>query len=213
MVNKEKAAAKTRVRLETDERRQKLLALGRELFGKHSYDELSISDIAELAGISKGLLYHYFPTKREFYVETVREAAAEILRLTEADESLSPHDRMLHSLEAYLGYVEENAAAYVSLMKSGVGVDPDVAELVENVRRTFADRVTEQLGIKKVSPVQRLALTGWVGLVEAVSIDWVKTKGVSRTELARFLSRQFELMMMSVALLPTVKAAIKGFFK
>lgn len=213
MVNKEKAAAKTRVRLETDERRQKLLALGRELFGKHSYDELSISDIAELAGVSKGLLYHYFPTKREFYIETVREAADEILRLTEADESLSPQERMLHSLEAYLSYVEANAAAYVSLMTSGVGVDPEVAGIVEQVRRTFAERVIEQLGLRKVSRVQRLALTGWVGFVEAVSLDWVKTKGVDRAELARFLSRQFELMMMSVALMPTVKAALKGLFK
>src|SRR5687768_17791719 len=77
------AAAKrrklTRLRLETDERRKQLVELGLEWFGAKAYDEVSIDDIAEAAGISKGLLYHYFPTKRAFYTACVGEAAAQLL--------------------------------------------------------------------------------------------------------------------------------------
>src|SRR5688572_23935942 len=63
------------LRLATDERRTQLLDLGRELFNTRPFDDISIDEIAAAAGISKGLLYHYFPSKRHFYVETVREAA------------------------------------------------------------------------------------------------------------------------------------------
>ncbi len=62
----------TRARLDVEERRKQLVALGNELFSKRTYDEVSIDELARAAGISKGLLYHYFPTKRDFYIATVR---------------------------------------------------------------------------------------------------------------------------------------------
>ena len=83
-VRRSAAAAATsppvvRARLDVDARRRQLLALGTALFGSRPYDEVSIDEVARTAGISKGLLYHYFPTKRDFYVATVREAAAELV--------------------------------------------------------------------------------------------------------------------------------------
>src|SRR5690242_4164925 len=71
--------ARARVRLDVDERRAQLVALGLAEFGTRTYDDVSIDLIAQAAGISKGLLYHYFPTKRAFYVACVREAAARLL--------------------------------------------------------------------------------------------------------------------------------------
>src|SRR5580765_6635428 len=76
-------AAAPRARLEVDERRAQLVALGVELFAARSYDEVSIDELARAAGISKGLLYHYFPTKRDFYVATVEEGATQLLARTE----------------------------------------------------------------------------------------------------------------------------------
>ena len=63
---------KPRARLEVDERRAQLMKLGIELFAARAYDEVSIDELSRMAGISKGLLYHYFPTKRDFYVATVQ---------------------------------------------------------------------------------------------------------------------------------------------
>src|SRR5947207_8992105 len=82
--------APRRVRLQIDERRAQLLALGIELFSTHSYDDISIDDVADAAGISKGLLYHYFQGKREFYVEVIREASLQLRRLTEPDPTPPP---------------------------------------------------------------------------------------------------------------------------
>ncbi len=57
-------------RLDVEERRRRLLALGRSLFTRHAYDELSMATIAREAGISKALLYHYLPSMQAFFVAT-----------------------------------------------------------------------------------------------------------------------------------------------
>ena len=79
-----------RARLTLDERRAQLVELGADVFRDRPYDEVSIDDIAAAAGVSKGLLYHYFDGKREFYVAALRHAAEEIEALTEPDEDLAP---------------------------------------------------------------------------------------------------------------------------
>jgi AcrR family transcriptional regulator len=64
-------------RLDVDERRRRLLDLGTDLFARFSYDELSMAKIAREAGISKALLYHYFPSKQAYFAATLEEKAAE----------------------------------------------------------------------------------------------------------------------------------------
>lgn len=203
MVNKKLASSRTR--LDVDKRREELLALGRKLFGKYTYDELSISDIARLAGVSKGLLYHYFPTKREFYIETVRDTAAEMIKLTQTDPHEAPTTRMKKGLRAYLDYAEENASAFLSVFRGGVGVDPEVMRIIESARHTFLDRMLEGLG--KPTPSQRLAMIGWIGFAEAIILDWLATHSVSRAEIEKLLQRQFTLILGTTGLAST---ALKG---
>src|ERR1700679_1621760 len=93
-----------RARLEVDARRAQLLRLGIDLFAARAYDEVSIDELARAAGGSKGLLYHYFPTKRDFYIATVQEASKQLLELTETPETMAPLDRLRASLDAYLDY-------------------------------------------------------------------------------------------------------------
>src|ERR1700679_3746375 len=94
-----------RARLEVDERRAQLVRLGIDLFAARSYDEVSIDELARAAGVSKGLLYHYFPTQRDFYIATVNDAARQLLALTETSPALPPVERLRASLDAYLDYV------------------------------------------------------------------------------------------------------------
>ena len=74
----------SRRRLSPDDRRNELLALGAEVFGQRPYDEVRIDEIAERAGVSRALMYHYFPDKRAFFAAVVR---AEGERLFEATNS------------------------------------------------------------------------------------------------------------------------------
>ncbi|MBI3558439.1 MAG: TetR/AcrR family transcriptional regulator [Deltaproteobacteria bacterium] len=203
MVNKER-----RTRLEVDDRRQKLLALGRGLFGRQTYDELSIADIARLAGVSKGLLYHYFPTKRLFYLETVRDAADEMLRLTAPDPRAAPRESLLQGLEAYLGYVEKNASSYVSLMRGGVGVDAEVAAIVQACREKMLTRVLEGVGTRKATASQRVLLTGWIGFVEGATLAWLRHREPTRAQLARLLAQQLGFTLMRLQLISKLQFAL-----
>jgi AcrR family transcriptional regulator len=178
-----------RLRLATDERRAQLLALGRKLFNEHAYDELSVDDIAAAAGISKGLLYHYFPSKRVFYVETVRAASVELLALTKPPSGLDPPDKLRYALDAYLDYAQQNARAFLTLMRGGIGNDAEVAALIEKTRRSLVKRIMEQgLALKRARPTVRLALRGWLGFVEAASLDWLDHRDVDRDTLRATLS-------------------------
>src|SRR2546427_10743578 len=102
-----------RQRLTVDARREQLLGLGMELFSTRAYDEIWIEEIAEHAGVSRGLLYHYFPTKRDFYVAVTRTAAEEVRELTEPDPSLPPDERVRAGIDAFLRYAEEHPQGFL----------------------------------------------------------------------------------------------------
>ncbi len=168
-----------RVRRRLADRREQLLDLGRALFNERSYDEISIDDIAAAAGISKGLLYHYFPSKRVFYVEGVRAAAAHMLDIVEpVDRDLPPIDRLRVGLDRYLDYVEANARAYATLFRSGMGVDAAVSTIIEETRERILARIVEGLGdpLRVIPPVVALVLRGWIGMVESASLDWLERR-------------------------------------
>src|SRR5213592_365100 len=130
------ARPKRRVRLDIDQRRAQLLALAKQAFSDRAYDEVSIDDLAREAKISKGLLYHYFPTKRDLYVAGLAEIAQELVeRCTAIPANLAPIDRVRTGLDAYLDHISQHARAYVSLMRGGIGSDPEVAGVVEGVRK------------------------------------------------------------------------------
>ena len=183
-----------RTRLSVQERRGRLIALGEELFSERPFDEISIDDIAARAQISKGLLYHYFGSKRDFYVEVVRAGVLALRAVTEVSASVPEPTRSARSLDAYLAYVEAHAAGFAQLMGAGGGADPEVAALIDESRREFAARVLEGVrragidwGAGEAPPLLRAAVRGWVGMVEAASLEWVAEREVPRAALAAFL--------------------------
>lgn len=167
-----------RARLDTDARRAQLLALGLDVFSRRPYDEVSIEDLADRAGISKGLLYHYFPTKRDYYAATVREAARQLLSLTDLPDAMPPAARLMEGLSRYLSFVERHAPAYSTLLRGGIGSDAEVATVIEETRQALLARVMENVG--EVDPVLRMTLRGWIGFVEATSLDWLDRRDLSR---------------------------------
>ena len=174
-------AARERARLQVDERRSQLIELGLQLFAERSVDELSIDDIARAAGISKGLLYHYFSSKRDYYLEVVRAAAGHLVeRTVTAGVDASPA-ALQDGLDVYLDFVEQNARSFVALMRGSN--DPDVLQIVETTRRSIADRILSRLGQEQPTPLLRTALRGWIGLVEAASLDWLERRDLPREQL------------------------------
>ena len=176
-------------RLQVDERRRQLLELGADLFAKHSYDELSMARIAREAGISKALLYHYFPSKQDFFVATLQQGADEIARRTEPDPDLPPFEALAASLDGFLGWIEENETAYRKLMESAGSV-PEVKALIDEIRNATSARILDGLGAGDPPPPQmRAAARGWLWFMDGAILDWLEHRDMERAELRDLLLR------------------------
>ena len=130
-----------RGRLDVDARREQLLEVGREFFSRRSYEEVWIDDIAKKAGVSKGLLYHYFPSKREFFVAAIRAEVEEIRARTAPRSDLPPEAQLRASLDVFLDYVEEHWPAFETMFQPGVGSDRELAEMLGRDDALQVDRV------------------------------------------------------------------------
>jgi AcrR family transcriptional regulator len=174
-------------RLQVDERRRQLLELGADLFARHSYGELSMARIAREAGISKALLYHYFPSKHDLFVATLAEAASEVARRTEPDPALPPPEALAGSLDAFLTWVGENRLAYRKLMESAGSV-PEVGALIADVRDRTSARILAGLGLGADPPPRpRAAVRAWLWFVDGAILDWLEHDDLPRAELRDLL--------------------------
>jgi AcrR family transcriptional regulator len=159
-------------RLDVDERRRRLLDLGADLFTRFAYDELSMARIAREAGISKALLYHYFPSKEAYFVATLEEKAAELAQRTQPDPAQPPLEQLSASLAAYLAWVEANAGSYEKLLRSAAV--PEVRTLLDRVRGDTARRIVDGVrGQKPATPVLRTAVAGWLWFMDGACLDWI----------------------------------------
>ena len=131
----------TRTRLTPDERRTQLLDLGVRLLATRSLDELTIDLLAEEAGISRGLLYHYFGNKHAFHEAVVRRAVDDLIAQTAPPAGGEPLDRLLASVAAYVDYVVANYEGYVSIVKGAAGGNETLRQIYEEARAALTDRI------------------------------------------------------------------------
>jgi AcrR family transcriptional regulator len=180
-------------RLQVDERRRQLIDAGAALFAEHSYEEISMRQIAAAAGVSKPLLYHYFPSKIDLFKAAVGDAASQLQTLIEpAGDGGSPAEQLTASLDAYLGWIEEHARTWTKLMQSAANL-PEARELVEGFRSRTMEMMlaglTGQPG--SPSPALRTAVNGWLGFMDAAILDWTRTSELTRDQLRELLLTAF----------------------
>jgi AcrR family transcriptional regulator len=185
-----------------DGRREQLLELGVRLLSTRSVDELSIDMLAEEAGISRGLLYHYFGNKQDFHRAVVRKAADDLIRVTAPPAHGEPLERLAASLEAYVDYVVANYEGYASLVRGAGSGNADLLAIYEEARAVLTERIFETpageeddpgrlldvLGIPD-TPATRLMVRGWSAMTEDVVLAWVRDpRGVDKSDLLTMLA-------------------------
>ncbi|MGI8677764.1 MAG: TetR/AcrR family transcriptional regulator [Jatrophihabitans sp.] len=190
-----------RVRLSPEARRAQLIELGVEMLATRRLDELSVELIATTGGISRGLLFHYFSSKQDFHTEVARAAAAEMLRRTEPDTSLTPVDALRGSITAFVDYVEENPDNYKSLVRGAASGATDMRDIFDETRATLARRIVNvmgELGLE-LSPAADLAVHGWVAYVEECVIRWLDTRTVDRETLQDMLTKSLPAVALAAS--------------
>jgi AcrR family transcriptional regulator len=178
-----------RIRLETEQRRDQLLATGVELLKERPHQDVSIDEIAAAAGVSKGLLYHYFPTKNEFIVAALERGQRELAGRLAPDESLPPIKRLDASLDAFLDYVEEHPAAFAAIFR-GESEDPAIMAALAAGRAEHLGLLLEGIGEWEEAPVSvertpelEAAVQGWLYFVEGTVLYWMENGGGDRKRL------------------------------
>jgi len=205
-----------RTRLATDARREQLLDAGLRLYAGRAWEEVSIDEIVAATGVSRGLLYHYFKGKREFYVAVVGHAVARMHRI-EPELSLPPTEQLRVGLERFFASVETEADAHAVLSGVAAG-DAELQTLMERDRRAFADRVLAGMpGAGGGSPLASATARAWIGAVEQAGRDWLERREVPREHLAAVLADALIAAMVAAARLdptielpPAVAAAVGG---
>ncbi|WP_230486988.1 TetR/AcrR family transcriptional regulator [Nocardioides anomalus] len=180
--------APTRSRLPPEARRSQLLDLGVRLLATRSLDELSVDLLAEEAGISRGLLYHYFGNKHDFREAVVRRAADDLIAQTAPPPGGDPLERLHASLAAYVDYVLANFEGYVSLLKGSAGGSEAVRAIYEEVRGVLSERIfTEDPDGEFIAdtPHNRLVVRGWSALTEELVITWGTDRRAGRATVTR----------------------------
>jgi len=182
-------------RLSTDARREQLLAAGASLLAERPVDEVSIEEIARAAGVSKGLLYHYFPTKKDFLIAALERGQEELATLTAPDPDLPPAEQLAASLDRFLTFVEEHEAAYATIFRSRGGGDQEIQAVLEAGRRQQIDAVIDSLASWDPAPasVERTpsletAVQGWFFFIEGAVLRWLEHRDLERDELRELLA-------------------------
>lgn len=189
-----------RRRLSVDERREELIAAALELFGSHTGDEISIDDVAEHAGASRALVYHYFGSKQELYLEALRSAASQLTKLLEPPEAGKPLERLAASLSNYFDFVEKHEAGFVALLRGAPAHrSAEVSEIVDNVRRLLADRVLTEFGVPNPQPILRITMRAWISAVETAGLDWLESRDLPRKDLESLLVDHLVALLQSTA--------------
>ena len=186
-----------RRRLTKDARRAELLRVGERLFAEKPFDDVSIDAIAEAAGISKNLLYHYFTGKRELFVTVITESAELMISTTEPDPALEPLDRLRASVDAHLRYAEEHAPGYTALLR-GAGGDTEVQAVLERARDHVAERILGGLPVA-ATPALELTARGWIGLIDQLTLHWLEHRDLPREEVRDLLTDLFVALLTAAA--------------
>jgi AcrR family transcriptional regulator len=167
-----------------EERRQQLIGVALELFSRRSPDEVSIDEIASAAGISRPLVYHYFPGKISLYEAALRRASDDL-----AGRFAEPHEgplgaRLLRVMGRFFDFVDEHGPGFSALMRGGPAVGSSTTNaLIDSVRQAAYEQILAHLGVTDPPARLELVVRSWISLAESTALIWLDGRRIPRAEL------------------------------
>ncbi|WP_327401319.1 TetR/AcrR family transcriptional regulator [Streptomyces sp. NBC_01288] len=201
-------------RLNVEERRSQLLDAALTLFAHRAPEEISLDDVAEAAGVSRPLVYRYFPGgKQQLYEAALRSAADELQQCFDEPREGPLLPRLARALDRYLGFVDQHDAGFSALLQGGSVVETSrTTAIVDGVRRAAATHILSHLGVADPGPRLRMTVRMWITAVEAASLIWLdEDKQPPLDELRDWLVEQFGAVLSVTARRdPQTAALVQG---
>ncbi|MFF0032950.1 TetR/AcrR family transcriptional regulator [Streptomyces avermitilis] len=189
-------------RLSVEERRSQLLEAALTLFAHRAPEEVSLDDVAEAAGVSRPLVYRYFPGGKQQLYEAALRSAAEELEQCFAEPPQGPLSRRLgRALDRYLAFVGQHDTGFSALLQGGSVVETSrTTAIVDGVRRAAAEHILDHLEVREPGPRLRMTVRMWITAVEAASLIWLdEEKNPPLDELRDWLVEQFVACLAAAA--------------
>ena len=181
-------------RLSVEERRSQLLEAALSLFAHRAPEDVSLDDVAEAAGVSRPLVYRYFPGgKQQLYEAALRSADEELEHCFDEPREGPLLLRLSRALDRYLAFVDQHDAGFSALLQGGSVVETSrTTATVDGVRRAAAQHILSHLDIADPGPRLRMTVRMWITAVEAASLIWLdEDKQPPVEELRDWLVDQF----------------------
>lgn len=181
-----------RRRMGVEERRQQLIGVALELFSRRSPDEVSIDEIASAAGISRPLVYHYFPGKLSLYEAALQRAADDL-----AGRFVEPHEgplgaRLRRVMHRFFDFVDDHGPGFSALMRGGPAVGSSRTNaLVDAVRQAAYEQIMSHLRVTDPPARLELVVRSWISLAESTALLWLDGRRIPREELESQLVNDF----------------------
>lgn len=192
--------------MSTDDRRDQLLRIGARLFAEKPYDEVRITEVADRAGVSRGLLYHYFPTKQDFAIAITQVACGHMFAATQPDPGAPVDQQLRLVLDAYLRFAEEHEDSYRA-MHRGLIADARVRAIREQDLAGHESRVLAAFGAGPEPPaLLRVAVRGWLAFVIAACLEWLDHRTVGRGEVVDLCTRTLVALVAVAGAPPAVQS-------
>lgn len=166
-----------RSRLTAPERRRQLLGIGLRKLTERPLHDLPLDEIAAEAGISRGLLFHYFPNKNAYFEALINAAIRRVQRNTAPDDDAAPVEA-LHQLTTRLySQIDRRRELFIALA-FGSGPLAMGGNRVGTLRANLARTVHDRTG----APDSKLPVThAWIAYTEDRALQWTAVPSSART--------------------------------
>ncbi len=166
------------------DRQRLILDVAGPVFAERGYHAASMDEIAELAGVSKPMIYMYFGSKEGLYVAYIDRTGRELLvRLARAGE-VAGRNPFIAPITEFLAFVEEHRDGWTVLFREQTSSRP-VAEEVAALRQQIAETIRRMIERGGVPPTPSDAIAhAIVGAGESLANWWLKHPEIAREQVA-----------------------------
>lgn len=181
-------------RLEPDQRREQILGCAIRLFGERPYAAVSTSDVATEAGVARGLINHYFGSKRGLYLDVVRR----MVMVSDENPPQLPSGSLQEQVEAAVEWLLQAISAHgktwiAVIGAEGVGDDPEVERILAEADERAAEYLVQAVGLGDIethADELRALIRAYGGMVKAAGREWITKQTLSREQVHFLLSGQ-----------------------